>query len=150
MLQHFIHKTISTRLWFTVASKQKKMAGLSPGFSHSCRQCKNCKISKTCMPVMDPENISCINYAESKDQRKIRDWLKMGNLQNKKANVVKNLFSMCIRPNGFDSQLFLSSQWKCDKDLHQKRKKYRLCKWGHQHDPSSTYTVVSMFSKGIF
>lgn len=62
------------------------------------------------MPVMDPENISCINYAESKDQRKIRDWLKMGNLQNKKANVVKNLFSMCIRPNGFDSQLFLSSQ----------------------------------------
>jgi len=47
-------------------------------------------MSKACTSVMNLENISCISYAESKDQRKIRDWLKMGYLQNKKADV-KNL-----------------------------------------------------------
>lgn len=42
------------------------------------------KISRTCMSVMDLENISSINYAKSKDQRKIRrDQFKMGDLQNK-------------------------------------------------------------------
>lgn len=40
------------------------------------------------MPVMDLENISCINYAKSKDQRKIRDWLKMGDFQNKESDVI--------------------------------------------------------------
>lgn len=64
---------------------------------------------------MDLENISCISYAKSKDQRKIRDWLKMGDLQNKKADVVKNLFIVWVRPKGpgsFESQLFLSSYRK--------------------------------------
>lgn len=88
MLQYFIHKTISTRLWFTVDNcsnphETQKMAGLCPGFS-SIFSCRQCKISRACMSVRDPENISCINYAKSKDQRKIRrNQLKMGDLQNK-------------------------------------------------------------------